>query len=147
MQLLMRFRCCGNLKCPLTYNWVSENRLLLLLQMFWQRFYRNVPWVVLYQTYHFCPNLWIWLVAKATEILDLRKKILKNISSEAMRGIKLKLYTNVYSISLYKNGVFIAVAHALLLLWQKMLYLKKIFKHHLLRSHKREKAKTLQKCS
>ena len=23
------------------------------LQIFWQNFYRNVPWVVLYQTYHF----------------------------------------------------------------------------------------------
>ena len=36
-------------------------------------FYRIVCWVVLYQTYHFYPNLWIWLVAMPTKRLNLRK--------------------------------------------------------------------------
>ena len=62
----------------------------------WQKFYRNVPWVVLYETYEFCPNRWIWLVAMATGRLHLRKKI---------------------------------------------------FKNHLLRSHKGDEVETLQKCS
>ena len=49
----------------------------------------------------------------------LEKKYSKIISSEAIRGIKLKLCRNVHNISLYKIGVFfIAVAHVLFLLWQ-----------------------------
>ena len=35
------------------------------------------PWVVLYQPYELCPNHWIWLVAMATERLNLRKNIQK----------------------------------------------------------------------
>ena len=45
------------------------------------------------------------------------KNILKFNSSEAMRAIKLKLFRNVHSISLYKNNVYIADAYALWLLW------------------------------
>ena len=37
-------------------------------------FYRNVSWVVLYQTYLFCCNLVIWLVIRK----DLRKNITKS---------------------------------------------------------------------
>ena len=74
-------------------------------------------WVVLYHTYHFCPNLWICLVSMATEKLNLRN-YWKIFSSEARRGIKLNLCRNVHNISLYKNGFFIAVVHVLSLLWQ-----------------------------
>ena len=40
------------------------------------------------------------------------KKYLKIISSEAIRGLKVKLRTNVHNISLHKKYVFIAVAMA-----------------------------------
>ena len=73
------------------------------LQIFWQKFFRNVPWVDLYHTYEFRPNRWIWLVAMATERINLRKNIKK---SEAIRGMKLKLCRNVHNISLYKIYVF-----------------------------------------
>ena len=36
------------------------------LQIFRFFFYRNVSWVVLYDSYEFCSNRWIWLVAMAT---------------------------------------------------------------------------------
>ena len=45
--------------------------IAISLQIFWQTFYRTIPRVVLYQTYPFCPNLWIWLVAMAIETLNL----------------------------------------------------------------------------
>ena len=70
-----------------------------LTKIFWQKFYRNVPWVVPNIS---CPDLWIWLVAMATEMLNLRKHIQKSYL-----GIKLKLYGKGYSISLYKNGVWL----------------------------------------
>ena len=105
----------------------------MTLQIFWQTFYKNVPGVVLYQTYHFCPNLWIWLVAMATKRINLREK--KKIIS-----IKLKLCRNVHNISLYKNNDFIAVAHVLPLLWQlsckfPLTYNGKSENWHLLISH------------
>ena len=50
--------------------------------------------------------------------LRFRKEYLKIISSEAIRGIKLKLCRNVYGVGLYKNGVFLAIANALSLLGQ-----------------------------
>ena len=50
--------------------------------------------------------------------LQFRKEYLKIISSEAIRGIKLKLCRNVYSVGLYKNGVFLAIANALSLVGQ-----------------------------
>ena len=45
------------------------------LQIFWQKFYKNVCWVVLHQAYHYSLNLSIWLVAMATERLNLQKNI------------------------------------------------------------------------
>ena len=65
--------------------------------------YRNVPWVDLYRTYHFCPDLWIWLVAMATERLNLRKQYSESISSEAIKGINLKFCRHVHNISLHKS--------------------------------------------
>ena len=73
------------------------------LQIFWQKFYRNLPWVVLYKTYLFCCNHLIWLVTRATKRQNLRK----NISSEAVWGIKLKLCRIVSNNSLYKKIVFL----------------------------------------
>ena len=46
----------------------------VLLQIFWQKFYWNVSWVVLYQPYDFFPNHWFWSVAMATERLNFREK-------------------------------------------------------------------------
>ena len=71
------------------------------LQIFWQNFYRNVPWVVLYKTYIFCCNLLIWIVTMATKRQNLRKNIQKSVW-----GIKLKLCKIVSNNSLYKNIVF-----------------------------------------
>ena len=63
------------------------------LPMFWQKFYRNVPWVVLYETYCLCPNVWIWLVAMASEIF-------KNLLRRSRTGDKAKTCKNVHNISL-----------------------------------------------
>ena len=41
--------CYGNLKLPLTHNGRHGN--CHLLQIFWQTFYKNVSWVVLFVTY------------------------------------------------------------------------------------------------
>ena len=49
---------------------------------------------------------------------NFANKCYKTISSEAIRGMKLKLCRNVNKISLYKVYVFIAIAHVFLLLWQ-----------------------------
>ena len=54
----------------------------------------------------------------ATERLNFRKTYSKIFVSEAIRGMKLKLCVNVHGISLYKNCIFIVVAHVLSLLWQ-----------------------------
>ena len=53
----------------------------------------------------------------ATERLN-SVKFSEIISSEAMRGKKLKLCRTVHDISLYNYCVFIAVAHVLSLIWQ-----------------------------
>ena len=113
--------------CATIVAWVSRCLVTQLahahcsrsLQIFWQNFYRNVPWVVLYQTYHFCFNLLIWVVTMATRRQNLRKNIKKINSLEAVSGIKLKLFRIVTNISLYKTiDFFIAIAQALWLLWQ-----------------------------
>ena len=80
--------------------------IAISLQIFWQKFYRNVPWVVLYQSYKFCPNRWIWLGCHGNRNTKFAKKYSKIFSSEAIRGMKLKLCRNVHSISLYKKYVF-----------------------------------------
>ena len=114
----MCFRCYGNLfPYTCTYNGKSGNWHLflvllqifcryILLQIFWQKFYRNVLGVVLYQPYEFCPNRWFWLVAMATERLNFQNKYSKIFFSEAIRGMKLKLCINIYDISLLINYVF-----------------------------------------
>ena len=101
------------------------------LQILWQTFYRNIPWVVPYQTYRFCPNLWIWLVIMATKRLNFRK-IFKCISSEAIIGIKLKLCRNVHNISIYKKIVFYCYCSCTFV---AMTYNRKSENGHLLLSH------------
>ena len=112
--------CCRDIPIRETFN-VKKWKLAfisVLLQIFWQKFYRNVPGEVLYKGYEFCPNCWFWLVAMATEMLNFRKKYSKIFFSEVIRGVKLKLCINVCVIMRYINFVFIAVAHVVLLLWQ-----------------------------
>ena len=67
-----------------------------------QKFYRNVPCVVFYQHMNFVQTAEFDGNRKA----KFAKKISKIISSEAIRGIKLKLCRNVYNISFYKHYVF-----------------------------------------
>ena len=57
-----------------------------------------------------------WLVAMATERLNYQKYS-KIISSEVIRGMKLKFCRNVHNIRIYKNLFLIAVTHVLSLLW------------------------------
>ena len=54
----------------------------------------------------FFPNPSFSLVVMATERLNVLKLFEKINSSEAIRVIKLNLFRNVHSISLYKNVVF-----------------------------------------
>ena len=74
------------------------------LQIFWQKFSRNVPWVVLLQTMNFVQ------IAEFDWLPDKFAKIFK-ISSEAIRRMKLKLCRNVHNICFYKGYVFLLPAH------------------------------------
>ena len=81
--------------------------IAISLQIFWQKFCRNVCWVVLHQAYHFRPNLSVYCLPIGNRNVKFPKKYLKKINaSEAIRGIKLKLCRIVYNISLYKTTVF-----------------------------------------
>ena len=104
----MCFHCHGNLKVSIDFKWEKWKLAFIsvLLQIFWQKFYRNVPGVVLYKPYEFCPNCWFWLVAMATEMFNFRKKIFKIFFSEVIRRMKLKLCINVCVIILYINCIF-----------------------------------------
>ena len=73
---------------------------------FCQKFYRNIPWVVLYKTCLYCCNLLLWLVTMATKRQNWRKKYSNINSSEAVWGIKLKLCRIVSNKSRYKIIVF-----------------------------------------
>ena len=117
-------------------------------------FYRNVPWVAHYQTYHYCWNRLIWLVAMATERLNLQKCITKS----SPQNIKLKLcaFYCRFSCAFIARASFhwLTMRKAKILCQTYMYYLcpnlwivlvtmatkrlnlrKKIFKNHL-RSHK-----------
>ena len=41
----------------------------------WNFFYRNVYWVVLYVSFDFCPNQWIWLVVGAAKSVNFYKNV------------------------------------------------------------------------
>ena len=55
------------------------------LQIYWRKFFGNVCWVGLYQTYTFCPNLSIWLVGKAIQRINLHI-ILKKSTPQKLYG-------------------------------------------------------------
>ena len=86
--LLMFFHCYGNMKFPLTYceKWKLAS-VAISLQIFWQKFYRKVPWLVLYQTYHFCPNLWIKMIGCQGNRKDLFTKNIKNQLIRILKGL------------------------------------------------------------
>ena len=75
--------CYGNLQLPLTYNggkWKFAF-IAISMQIFWQKFYRNVPWVVTHQTYAFLSKPHGNQKAKFE-----KKKYSEIISSEAIMG-------------------------------------------------------------
>ena len=76
------------LKVSIDLQWEKRKLrfIAISLQIFWQKFYRNVPGVVLYKPYEICPNCWFWLVAMATEMLNFRRKYSKIFFSEVIRG-------------------------------------------------------------
>ena len=80
--------------------------IAISLQIFWQKFYRNVLGVVLYKPYEFCQNHWFRWVAMATEMFNFRKKYSNIFFSVVIRGMKLKLCINVCVIILYITCVF-----------------------------------------
>ena len=101
------FGCYGNLVfIDLQWKKWKLRFIAISLQIFWQKFYRNIPGVVLYKPCEFCPNHWFWLVAIATEILNFRKKYSKIFFSEVMKGIKLKLCIDICVIILYIKYIF-----------------------------------------
>ena len=69
------------------------------------KFYRNICWVVLRKAYHVSPNLSIWLVAMATERLNLRNNI-KNQLLRNCKWDKAELGRLVHNIGLYKIIAF-----------------------------------------
>ena len=77
------------------------------LQIFWQNFYRNVPWVVLYQKDDFSAQCSFWLVAMGTKMQKIEKISLKIISLETIWHIGLRLCRNILCISFYKFYVFL----------------------------------------
>ena len=44
--------CYGNFKFDLQWEKWNLRFIAISLQIFWQKFYRNICWVVLYQVYH-----------------------------------------------------------------------------------------------
>ena len=113
----MFFRCYDNLKFPLTCNGKRESRPLLLSHCIY--FYRSFTEISLSSplpTYKSKPLNLIGCHGNRKD--KFAKKYSKINSSEAIMGVKLKLCRNVHNISLYKNCIFIAIAHVLSLLWQ-----------------------------
>ena len=75
LPLLKHFGCYGNWKFPLTYNKKSENWYLLLSHCrYFDKSFAQIFELSSTKYIHFIPNLSIWLVAMATEMLNLRKK-------------------------------------------------------------------------
>ena len=72
------------------------------------------------------PLRFIWILSKLLNLFGCHgnikgqflKKYSKIFSSEAVRGMKLKLCIHVHDISLYINMFYIVIAHVLSLLWQ-----------------------------
>ena len=77
-----------------------------IMQIFWQKFYRNVPGVVLYEPYEFCTKSLILIGCHGNRKVKFSKKYSKIFFSEVIKGINLKLYINVCVIILYITYVF-----------------------------------------
>ena len=91
LSLLKHFGCYhGNFKWQ---KW-KLRFIAISLQIFWRKFYRNVCWMVLHNAYHFSLNLSIWLVAMATEMLNLRKNIFKTQLLRSYNGDKAETLQN-----------------------------------------------------
>ena len=65
---------------------------------------QNVPWIVPYVTYEFCPNCLFWLAALATKTLNLQKvwKTLLFRSHKEDEAELFKFSRNVHNINFYK---------------------------------------------
>ena len=107
MPLLMCFRYYGNLKFPLTYNGKSKSRPLLLSD--WRYFDKSL------QTCSMSSLLSnIWILSKPLNLIGCHgnhnakfaKQSTKIISSEALRGMKMKFCSNAHNISFNKKCVF-----------------------------------------
>ena len=125
---LMCLGCYVNLNFPMTYAFIATS-----LQILWQTFIRNVPWVVRYQTYHFWPILWILVVAMATERLNLPKHIQNSTPQKPYGGLSWNC-SAVQNITFCKSGIFIAVVQLYSWLWQlsfHRLIMGKLRKWHL----------------
>ena len=88
-----------------SFHWLILGKLesaifAVSLQIFRFFFYRNVSWVVLYDSYEFFPNHWIWIGCHG----NIKGNYSKVFSSEAIKGMKLKLNSiHVNDSSLYIN--------------------------------------------
>ena len=97
-KLSLWFGCHDNLDFPLTYN--GENWKMALttkpLQIFWQNFYRTIPWVVLYHTHDCLPiACFHWLLWKR-KCRNIEKKVTwKIIFSEIICCMRLRLHGKV----------------------------------------------------
>ena len=102
--LFKHFGCYGNIKVCIDLQWEKWKLAFtaVSLQIFWQKFYRNVPWVVLYKTYLFCCNLLIWLVTMATKRQNLRTKFPSN-ARIAIQQTKCLQYNTAYCQRPYPN--------------------------------------------
>ena len=100
------------------------------------------PRVVLYQAYHFCPNLWIWLVAMATKKLNLKNNIKKSSTCTLKAfGDKAETFAEMFITLASTKMVFLL---SLLMCFRcygnlkfPLTYNGKIENWHLLLSHRR----------
>ena len=104
----MSFRCYGKFKLPLTYNGKNVNWYLLLSHC---RYFGKKNQKCLLNGTIFVQTPKNSLVVMAMKMLiceKIFKKIKKKInSSEAIKGINLKLCRNGHSVSLYKKHCFL----------------------------------------
>ena len=64
-------------------------------QIFWHKFYRNIPWVDLFQTYH--------LQVQSLNLIGCHRKTIKKSTPQKLKGeANAETLKIVYSISLYK---------------------------------------------
>ena len=86
MPMLKHFGCYDNLSFPYTYNGKLAF-ISVLLQIFWQKFYRNVPGVVLYKPYEFCPKSLILIGCHGNRNVQFsKKKYKKNLLFRSHKG-------------------------------------------------------------